>query len=458
MALTPEEINKIRQDAGVAPLQSTNAPQSLSDRLGINPQKSNNNLEDKPLGEKVWNGIEKSKEIVNKIFPGKEIGESIGTLSGLAYEKTKGILGGQDNSKFYDTKAPSPLQTAADAAAGALTLASGSNVGMGGNLASKVANQALIGAGMGYTDAVAKGKSQKESIGESFTPGVVGAAIPVAGKTMGAIADTALINTPRQLVNFALKTPVKKVPKDIASYFLENKLGGKSLTGIRDFADSRVGEIENEIQSRFSNKVIGNVDDFIEEISRSTKKQSGAEIGIDKIKDRLARFVPDHAYLLDNIRWTDAEANTLRKAIDNNLKEAAFQGKELTNEQKVAKTFADKLRSIVQSKTGTEDLFKEQSKAITLRDVADDAINKSETQGRPGLLDVTAAGIGGGIAGIPGAAAGVIAQRALRSPRVQGAVAQALHLSKPIEDILAKLEPLERNAVLNFFSRSSDEK
>lgn len=67
--------------------------------------------------------LQKAEDVVTSVFPGKQVGQAIGTLGGLAFEKAKGLLGGQDNSKFYDTSAPSPLQVAGDVATGAATVA-----------------------------------------------------------------------------------------------------------------------------------------------------------------------------------------------------------------------------------------------------------------------------------------------------------------------------------------------
>ena len=144
--------------------------------------------------------------------------------------------------------------------------------------------------------------------------------------------------------------------------------------------------------------------------------------------------------------------------IDNNLKEPTFLGKALTNEQKAVKMFSDIARRSVQNVSNTQVLFKKQSEAIRIRDLAREAFKKAETQGRPGLLDIGAAGIGASVGGVPGAIAGVATERALRSTTVQGGVAQALRKLGGLDPILRKLAPAERTIILNLLGQQSQAK
>ena len=174
------------------------------------------------------------------------------------------------------------------------------------------------------------------------------------------------------------------------------------------------------------------------------------------VRERIKKFVPDYAKLLDKASLTDIELNNLRKAIDNNLKEATFLGKELTNEQKVVKAFADMARGIVKKETGTELLFKQQSEAIGLRKLSEQAIKKFETQGRPGLLDITSAGVGGAIGGIPGAAIGVGVERLTRSPQFQGGTARVLRAADKLRPFLKSLNPAEQKILMNLIQNSQE--
>lgn len=83
---------------------ATPAPQiQNSGTLGTNPN-------DSTLGKATDNSI--TRGLINFVPGAKTLGESIGTLGGLAYEKAKGLFGGQDNSSTYDTSAPSIGKTA----------------------------------------------------------------------------------------------------------------------------------------------------------------------------------------------------------------------------------------------------------------------------------------------------------------------------------------------------------
>lgn len=389
-------------------------------------------------------GLQKATEVVGSIFPGQKVGEAIGTLGGLATEKVKGVLGGKDNSEFFDTSAPSPLQVAGDVAAGALNVAGVKGVGTTGTLLKKVATSGALGAGLGASNQIAQtGEIDSDTATSAGVGGAIGGAIPLAGAAISKGLNTLVVKTPKQFVNYALKTPAKQVPKELNEAFLKRKLGGKSLQSIFDTTADEVSTLESQIQDSMTFKRIANSDDLITSIvSKSNEK--GSNLTSAKLKDRIQKFVPDFADLLDKPALTDSELNTLRKAIDNNLKEATFLGKELTNEQKTVKYFADKARGVVQKATGTEKLFAQQSEAIGLRKLAEGAMKKAESQGRPGLLDITSAAVGAGLGGVPGAAIGIGIERALRSPQVQGGLAQALRGLKPLQGVIEKMSPVAR--------------
>lgn len=83
------------------------APQANTGPLGTNKGDSTG-------GKIIDNSV--TRGLVDFVPGAKTLGASIGTLGGLAYEKLKGATGGQDNSKYYDTSAPTPWETSKAAA------------------------------------------------------------------------------------------------------------------------------------------------------------------------------------------------------------------------------------------------------------------------------------------------------------------------------------------------------
>lgn len=325
-------------------------------------------------------------------------------------------------------------------------------------LGGKIGLSAGVGAGFGGAEAIERGKGATDIAKSAGFGALAGGALGAAGAGLGAIARNITVKTPRQLVNFALKTPSKKADKGIAEAFLNRNLGGKSLESIERITAQEADDVGRQIQGQLTGKKTFVVNEFLADAKNAINQRTKGKISIDMLKQRLSGFVPDHAYLLNKPKINEKELNILRMAIDNNLKEPTFLGKALTNEQKAVKMFSDITRRTVQKVSNTQTLFKKQSEAIRIRDLAREAFKKSETQGRPGLLDISAAGVGGLVGGVPGAVAGVATERALRSTTVQGGLAQGLKKLGGLDPILRKLAPAERTIILNLIGRQVQSK
>ena len=135
------------------------------------------------LSDKIWNGLATTGSVLNKVLPGKQIGESIGTLAGYGITAGKEALGlaPQGATAAYDLSSPTLLQTAADAASAGLTVGS-MGLGTAGSLAARTATGATLGAGLGGTRAVAEGKEAKDVAKATAIGGAVGGAIPIIGE------------------------------------------------------------------------------------------------------------------------------------------------------------------------------------------------------------------------------------------------------------------------------------
>lgn len=117
-----------------------------------------------------------SKGLLN-LTGGNAIAENIGTLGGYGYEKLKGLLGGQDNSQYYDLNAPGVGTTALDAArtVGTAGLISGAGgllsklVGSGSYLGTDVAQGVLtnFAKGLGVDVADLTPEEVSQALGEA---------------------------------------------------------------------------------------------------------------------------------------------------------------------------------------------------------------------------------------------------------------------------------------------------
>jgi hypothetical protein len=305
---------------------------------------------------------------------------------------------------------------------------------LGGGIVPKIASGAAAGGVPAYMYETGEDLRSGKNVREALTPdsitlggAVLGGGIPVAAKALSKTAELATKNVPEKLVNYALRIPQKYAEKGIAENYLNQKLGYKSLNTAREIAKQESDKLGNVIRDRMiESKETFSPAEIIKAVVDKAKTDTKSGITYKEAKQRIANFIKDHSHLLKKKVLSADEALTLRQSIDKNLKEATFLGKELTNEQKIVKQFADALRAEIKDRTKTSDLFAKQQGAININKITDAAIKKYETQGRPGLLDVTAAGLGFAGANIPGALGAIALERLVRDPRALTATAQFL--------------------------------
>ena len=395
--------------------------------------------------------LETTGKVLGSVFGGEKIGEALGqyaarfTPGGRALKRVDPIL-----AKKALQVTVSPKEVVGDVAQVGLTLGTLAGGGLAGGLARKAITSAGIGAGFGVAGAMKRDEKLPEIAKSALTGGVIGGAIPIAGKALSKVGEVLTVKTPRQFVNYALKVPSKQVPKELNEAFLKRKLGGKSLEEIGRLTSKEANQLDDQIGSILSNsKEKFNTSQLLKSITSEARKK-GAKVSVAELKGRISSVIPDHAYLVSKNFLTAKEANQLRMAIDKNLRaETAFGpfARQMSNEQKLVKSFDTVLRNSIKDRTGTRALFDLQSESIGLSKLAEQASAKVGTQGRPGLLDIAGAGVGGTIGGIPGAAVGVLIERMLRSPRLLGGIAQALRAGQNLQSVLSKATPVQRTAV-----------
>lgn len=167
--------------------------QDTTKTTGFRPLNSSNNETLDSFGSLAKKDIvQKTGDVVNKIFAGKQVGQSIGTLGALAIEKAKGLFGEQDNSQFIDTSAPTPLQVAGDIVKGATEVA-GSKLPVATSVLGKVGQFGTLGAISGGAKAVSEGKDTQNIIKDTqkgaVTGAIVGGVTGIAEKGLSKLSD-----------------------------------------------------------------------------------------------------------------------------------------------------------------------------------------------------------------------------------------------------------------------------
>ena len=415
--ITQEQINQILQKApaGTTELQLKSVLQKRGHTIQEAPKQN--------LLQKLGKGLD-------VVFGGGKIGEAIG--GGIAKLGLTGL--NKEQRQFVDM--PSAKAVLGDVAGVGLTLGT-LGAGTPASLGGKVALGAGLGAGFGATGALREDQGVGDVAKGALGGAVLGGALPVAGRGLSKTGDFFANTFPRQLENLGLKVPAKKAGLGIADAFAKRNLGGKPLSEVERITSKEISTVNSKIEKALSSPKVAKVkisnNDFISQVARDINKQTGSRLSTNNLKARIAKFAPDFAPVVRKKQITLKEANSLKIAITNNLKEASFLGKELTGEQKAVKRFAGELSKVIKTKSGTEALFKQESEAIRINRAVADAIRKFETQGRPGdLLDLTGLGLGGAVGSIPGAVIGYGLQRAGRSPRVLTGVARGLRATRGI--------------------------
>lgn len=394
------------------------------------PLDSFSTLPESPLIEKPKKTfLEKAGNVVNSIFPGKQVGEAIGTLAGAGIAKLKG------NYDQYDLSAPTPKQVAGDVAQGALTVATPA---IGGETAgARILGNAAVGAGIGASGTIAEGKSTSDALKQGALGGAIGGGLSAAGEGLNYLGQ----NLPKWFTKVALpkmKDPeafkyvpnsaggYTKTPQESAAEYALNNTKGLSVSKMLEHSNESVSGYNKQIQTILSHpeytKEVGEVRDILPGVMDQYPNTNATP---DKIIGIVRRLAPRNANLVDKVASGQAnlaEQNTLRRELDKATKVAYGDHPNLSFQKEVGKKFADALRANVQ-KTATETIpvFAKWSKEINLNTALQKAVNKKTVAG-----DLLAGGAGFAKGGIKGAAEAILIERGLRSPSAQIAAAKGI--------------------------------
>ena len=357
---------------------------------------------------------------IQSVFPGKQVGQAIGTLGGLAIEKAKGLVGGQDNSKTYDTSAPSPLQVAGDVAQGALTVAA-PNVGTGATALGRIGANAALGAGLGGAGAIAEGKSVGDIAKSTALGGVIGGGASAITEGVSKLAEN--------LPNWFAKSALPKAKDGTIDYALGPNVKIGSTKTLLSNSDNAVNSYSSQIKGvlshpQYANET-GNVENIIPNIQNNFPNAGLEDSKIISIVKNVAK---NNSTLVDKVAngtATLGEQNLLRQELDRAVYPKFTDTPSLTFNKQVGKSFADSLRGNVQTTAPeTAPIFKEFAKELDLNKV----LTKIDTNNnlKPTWKDYTSAAAGFQAGGVKGAMEAVLAERLLGSNAVRLATGKAI--------------------------------
>lgn len=345
--------------------------------------------------------------VVNSIFPGKQVGQAIGTLGGLGITAGKETLGlaPKGATAAYDTSAPSPMQVAGDIAQGALTVAA-PNIGGGASALGRIGSNTVLGAGLGATGAIAQGKSGGNVAQSAAIGGVLGGGISALSEGVGAIV--------KNMPTWFTKSALPKLKDNTLPYALENTKVLQPASTLLENSNKAVNSYGNQINSILEHPQYANaVGNGAQPIQDVINNLPNAQLDPAKVSNILKQVAPKSKTIIDNLSngtATLADKNLLRQELDGATKKVFTDKPTLTFAKQVGHEVANALRSDVQTNAPeTVPIFQQFSKELDLNKALKVVVTKNNLH--PTFKDIAAGYAGYEAGGIKGALAGLAAER-----------------------------------------------
>lgn len=412
-------------------------PDSQQEQKGFLGTKKDDSLYGRILDNTITRGIQ-------KFFPGKKIGEAIGTLGGYGINKIKDAVTGEDTSQFYNLDAPSPLQVIGDTIQAGLMAGTGvagktSTAGKallgttkagkalnvfgksvpllkpGSSGLSRVAQATGIGAGFGGSGALAEGKTNLKDIAKDTA---IGAATGgVLGSGAEAVTKVAKV-LPRRIAGSFIKTPANE---DVVDYAVKKGLSSprtmlkQSDASIKTLGKSLDQALKNPkyANKKFAGKAI--LDDILAQFPDAGMNRA------DLISN-LKRIAPLKAATISKLSkgsFTLKELHSLNSAIGKNTYKMAFDDPTVKAGKELGNAVYHRISSIIKGTAKeTVPLFDDLSKEFPLNEALDRAIKRGVKAKHFTFMDLAAIIGGMHLAGPVGGLGVLTGEKILRSPSV----------------------------------------
>jgi hypothetical protein len=245
--------------------------------------------------------LEKVGSVFNKIFPGKQVGQTIGTLGGYGYTAAKEALGfvPKGTTSAYDLSSPTPLQLGGDIAQGAAMVA-GAKIPGATSILGKAAQFGALGAVSGGGAALAEGKSVQEAGKASGKSAAVGA---LTGLTFGIIEKgirgiSAGIGKTGEKIQYSVIKPSQADIKD-----------GFNINTLKEF--NLGGSLQDTLQ-----KTDSTMDDLTRQLNEKLASNN-TSINLNSVYDRTAKniFGDKFAGVGSNLQMSNSVENLRNELI-----------------------------------------------------------------------------------------------------------------------------------------------
>lgn len=371
-SIVPVTASSVGYEQKVAPAQG-------DPNKGFLGTKKDDSLYGKVIDNSITRGI-------SSFFPGRKIGEAIGTLGGFAYTKAADAIKGTDEAKNYDLSAPTPLQTTGDAAAALLTTVSGlpgkavsvfgKSVPLLTTAASKtgrILQTGALGGAFGATNAIAEGEKDIKDIGKNaFYGGLTGAGLGIGAEAVQGLARW----LPARLAGSFIKTPANE---ETVKYAVNKGLSSPQNM-LRD-SDKSIGTLGRQLDKVLNSPEYSKIRVSGPKILDNVLAQY-PDSGMTRLDlvSNLKRVAPLKSKAIDRLLQGDftlKEIHTLNSAIGRNTFKMAFDDPAVKAGKELGNAVYQNISSIIK-KTAKETvpLFDDLSKEYALNTALDRAIKR----------------------------------------------------------------------------------
>lgn len=390
---------------------------------------------EKPVDNRDF--LQKASDVVGSIFPGKQVGQAIGTLAGYI---------ASPNKETYDLSAPTPLQVAGDVAQGALTVGAGlgstgadavkafgktvSVIKEAGSALGRIGQSGLLGAGIGATNAIKEGNTDVKDISKNaLSGGLIGGLLGGVGEGISKLAQS----IPRAMIHGKFED----LSGPEAQKFLNQNIGTKE--SLLRQAQNVVRDEGNKIDAVLkSYPVAPSQTNPITETLTQFPEYAGKEA---KLLQKIKSFVSNSSNIgeerktileyVDKIANGQAslfEKNQVRKVLDLATKGGyAKLAKSIAPNagHDLVMTFADSLRNEIQNTAKeTVPMFQELQKSLNIRKAVTKTVNKKGSGALLRYSDLLPFLSGNTMAGPIGGVTTIVGNRVIENPASRFATAK----------------------------------
>lgn len=394
--------------------------------------------------------LRKTSDIVSTVFPGKQAGQAIGTLSGLGITKAKESLGvvPKGTTEAFDISVPSPLQVGADVARGALSVA-GLKLPIASSILGKTAQFGALGAGGAGASTIAEGGTTEEALASAkkgaLIGGVIGGGLGLAEKGLTKLSG--LLGKTGDKIQFSVIKPSQADIKDGFSIDTVKKynLGG-SLKSTFEKTDKTLDTLSKQLNQKLEssnasldlNKVYENTTKrLLGNKLESFGSNAQMEGAIEKLRNEIVAISGENGIV------SIPEAQLVKRASGHfGAWSYGVPTPEATASQKVYNIFYNELKTAIEknSPEGIKSINKEISKLIPIMNALIRRIPVAERNNALSLTDIIS---------LTGATLDprALSISLLNLASKSGAVGSALSKTPDLGKGLQKIEPIVRSVI-----------